>query len=424
MKTYYWFYIDPYVYISIKNGNVLFYNTLNGRHIEYNDNSTITNLAKRLISKQNSLVIKLTHSDINNNDISNFIEQIKKHFFGDIIKLSDLKSKPFQLKPILNIQKSVERLKKSEDFNVGRKMMLNLNELNIYINNECSLNCPNCSLYNKQFPFCTKSVKSKMELNLKVLKKIILDLKGTSIKCIRIFGGDIFKYSQIQELDKLLFDFTQIVEYNIHYKNLYNNINSINVLNKNSALNILIDEDIDIDILNATIKSVEYNHFNYKLNFVVDNDNSFNIVDKIISIIKNDLFVIYPFYNKTNIDFFKKKIFIKKKDIFEIKPSMNDIFLRQTLNSINFGKLYIKCNGGLFSNLNNNKIGNINENTLYDAVYYEMGNGKNWWKLRTNVLPCKKCLFNLLCPPISNYEINIGKYDLCNLNKISCQQKQ
>lgn len=418
MKIFYWLCIEPYVYISMQNGNVLFYNTLNGSQLEYNDNSTITNLTKRLISKQNSLVIKLSHSDINNDVISIFIEQIKNNFFGDIIKSSNSNSKPFQLKPILNIQKSVERLMKSEDFNVGRKLMLNLNELNIYIHNECGLNCPNCSSYNKQFPFCTKSVKSKMELNLNILRRIIIDLKGTSIKCIRIFGGDLFSYSQIQELDKLLFNYIHIVEYNIHYKNLYYNINNINIINKKSVLNILIDEEIDIDILYLTIKSVENKCFNYRLNFVVDNDNALKIVQKIASEIKNELFIIYPFYNKTNIDFFKKKIFIKKKDILEIKPSMNDIFLHQTLNSNSFGKLYIKYDGRIFSNLNNKEIGNINENTLYDAVYYELENGINWWKLRTNVLPCKKCLYNLLCPPISNYEMIIGKYDLCNLSKI------
>ena len=46
-----------------------------------------------------------------------------------------------------------------------------------------------------------------------------------------------------------------------------------------------------------------------------------------------------------------------------------------------------------------------------------MDKGKSWWKLRTNIKPCNNCLYNLLCPPISNYEYVIGKYNLCNIKK-------
>ncbi|MBE9468407.1 MAG: hypothetical protein IMY72_08845 [Bacteroidetes bacterium] len=52
---------------------------------------------------------------------------------------------------------------------------------------------------------------------------------------------------------------------------------------------------------------------------------------------------------------------------------------------------------------------------LYDAVYREMNIGKNWFKLRTNTKPCCNCLYNTLCPPISNYEYALGKYNLCNV---------
>ncbi len=33
---------------------------------------------------------------------------------------------------------------------------------------------------------------------------------------------------------------------------------------------------------------------------------------------------------------------------------------------------------------------------------------------RQDVEPCKDCVFNSLCPPISNYEHVMGKHDLCS----------
>ena len=163
-----------------------------------------------------------------------------------------------------------------------------------------------------------------------------------------------------------------------------------------------------IESLKDAGAEVEYNrtsqHFFYKIE---KNISKINITD----------YIIHPYYNKSNLSLFKNNVFITKQDIFEAKPTQNDIFVRQVLNPINFWKLFVKCNGNIYSNLNNPILGNINNVSIYDSVYKEMDKGKSWWKLRTNIKPCNNCLYNLLCPPISNYEYVIGKYNLCNIKK-------
>ena len=72
--------------------------------------------------------------------------------------------------------------------------------------------------------------------------------------------------------------------------------------------------------------------------------------------------------------------------------------------------------GNIYSNLNEKAIGNIKNMDLSKAIYKEISVGKGWWKTRANVVPCKNCLYKFICPPISNYEYAIGRYNLCKIN--------
>jgi pseudo-rSAM protein len=128
-------------------------------------------------------------------------------------------------------------------------------------------------------------------------------------------------------------------------------------------------------------------------------------------------FLIIKFnnYEKFELDVFNKNIFNTLEDIFEAKPSQKDIFIRQAINQLNFGKLFILPDGSVYSNLNAPKLGTLQKHSLYDLIQKELYKQKNWFKLRKNDKPCKGCVYNLLCPPISTYEYVIGKYNLCNV---------
>lgn len=260
-----------------------------------------------------------------------------------------------------------------------------------------------------------KDSRGSRELSIIHIKKIIDDLKGTALQKINIIGGNIFNYSEMEELNNLLRDWSKYVEYSIHYKNIIGNTDKINLLNRGSSLNLLVDNEIDIEILSEVKELIDGKNIKTKFSFAVGKNADFNIIEKIISKLKINDYIIYPYYNKSNISLFLNNVFINKQDIFEAQPSQNDIFTRQTLNPLSFGQLYVTCNGNIYSNLNNPMLGNINNISIYDSVYKEMDTGKSWWKLRTNIQPCRNCLYNLLCPPISNYEYTIGKYNLCNV---------
>jgi pseudo-rSAM protein len=112
--------------------------------------------------------------------------------------------------------------------------------------------------------------------------------------------------------------------------------------------------------------------------------------------------------------FFEENVFINQNDILETKLSKREIFAHQAVNTNFFGTLTILPNGEVYSNLNCKPIGAIND-SIYDLIITELD--KNYsWRLLRNQKPCTDCLFQWLCPSLSNYELVIERINLCNIN--------
>ena len=58
---------------------------------------------------------------------------------------------------------------------------------------------------------------------------------------------------------------------------------------------------------------------------------------------------------------------------------------------------------------------NIFGHVADSASSKEIHESKNWFRTRSKVKPCKSCIYNALCPPISNYEYYLKEYNLCNI---------
>lgn len=99
----------------------------------------------------------------------------------------------------------------------------------------------------------------------------------------------------------------------------------------------------------------------------------------------------------------------------ELSPSQKEININRTINSIFFGKLTIDSNGNIFSYPE--KIeGNIQSTNLLEYMINMFNSNSLWFKTRANVFPCNNCVFNSICPTISNYELYFKKNNLCKLN--------
>ena len=71
-------------------------------------------------------------------------------------------------------------------------------------------------------------------------------------------------------------------------------------------------------------------------------------------------------------------------------------------------------NGDTYANVNYPALGNIYTDSIYDIVCKEIEEGASWFRIR-NQEPCNKCVYQWLCPPPSDFEIVIGRPNLCHV---------
>lgn len=400
----FWFYLEPYVHLSFGKKKTVLFNTLNGEIIEISDNSSLFLLINKFKRKEELYTIEISNKEFLDINVKGFISEIKEKYFGDLIPVNWTTKKPIQMSPILYIQKRI-----GENQYDDIEELDYLNHLNIELNRS---NVEN----NKGFQgiFVDTNYNYDEELDFKQVKRVFN--KINTIPDLSIYGNDIFEYKYINEL------VTFIAKMNIHcsfYLNYMNpSINKGSIEKIKSAcdsLIICISNGIDKKKLSDVKLLQEDLNLKTIFRFKVENESDLVEYERVIDEIGIRLYEFLPIYNGNNYGFFQKAIFFNKTDIVESKPSQNVIFTRQEINQLDFGNLFIQSDGNVYSNRNYPKLGNINDCELFEIINEEMYNQKNWFRIRKNVEPCNICAYNALCPPISNYEYAIGKYNLCHV---------
>ena len=136
-----WFALKSCVYVAFKEEKILLYDTQSGNRIETESKDAIS-LVSQLYEPKNLGVTLLSKEMQMNPGVSPFVCEVLEKRMGDVTDVEKIPNKPVQLIPILNLQKDVERLKKNEENYplIGNNAKNYLMELNIYLNNSCSLN--------------------------------------------------------------------------------------------------------------------------------------------------------------------------------------------------------------------------------------------------------------------------------------------
>ena len=111
--------------------------------------------------------------------------------------------------------------------------------------------------------------------------------------------------------------------------------------------------------------------------------------------------------------FIQENIYINESDFETLTLEKRKIFINQTINVFDFGKLYIDQSGNVYANPLMKALGTIDDN-IKALIYKELENGKSWRRIR-NSFPCNNCIYQWLCPSPSDLELLIGKNNLCNV---------
>jgi pseudo-rSAM protein len=421
----YWFYLESFVYITIKGNDLLLYNTLTGKFLSYINKPRLIEFILELDRKENLYALNVSREFLKENDLEDFVENVKEYFMGDLIDVSLSPKKPFIMPPHFDKQEvDINNIAKPRVLkNVSGDSIFSLNELTFFVNNRCDNNCTACKTACKQFLWCTAGKeRTELTLTLEEIEEVLAQVKACPIKNIDIIGGDLTQYPHLDPLVDLLSRGSFNVNYYFHLSHLDLKkgvppaIQVIQASRPRARINVLVESSsltAPVDL--SCLKELEPD----RLVFVIQKEEEIPIIEQAVEDLKigNISISVQPYFNGHNLDFFKANVFIDQESLTENIPDIGAIKARKSYNTLNYGKLFIKSDKNIYSGLNGVPLGRIGEITMEKAVISELTEHGNWLRTRRNETPCCDCLLNAICPPLSNFEIATGIYNSCNIRE-------
>jgi pseudo-rSAM protein len=109
----------------------------------------------------------------------------------------------------------------------------------------------------------------------------------------------------------------------------------------------------------------------------------------------------------SNLEFFRKYIFLSEEEILSQKLTKKDIFRHQALNVNQFGTFFVFPDGTIHPAADAPAIGTL-EDSVHQTIIRELEENHAWRQTRRLMEPCKDCLYHDLCPSPSVYEKVFG----------------
>lgn len=378
----YWFVIEPYVLVRVTDQNALLYNTLDNSTIE-SDNSEVIELLQRVLKREDCGVILLESKRYYSKNVWGFIKELREKYMGDIIDVNLSEGKPVQVLPFFNFQeRGKTEVYKKQNFSQAKSALKNLSEISIHLDHTIDII--------KLIPFLQS-----------VPEGIIFNILG-NIK-------DVVNYNQ------LLSFFDQYPS----FKNMvcsYTNLFALQpAFGNNYSYKISVTFPIDMERWDYSRQILHDQTLPFEYVFEVSSNEDFQSAEKLIEEFQLENYQFKPVYTGENLLFFEENVYLTKEGILGTTLSMKDIFRHQAINICDFGKINILPNGNVFANINHPALGNIYTQSINEIVQKEVDEGMSWFRIR-NQAPCNDCVYQWLCPSPSDYEIAIGRPDLCHIN--------
>lgn len=150
--------------------------------------------------------------------------------------------------------------------------------------------------------------------------------------------------------------------------------------------------------------------------FIVTSDAEAEYVEKLRSYLGLRSYDVVPVFTGTNIDFFESKIYIKEADLYSAGLSLDDVMAHHYINTNFFGQLTLLPNGLIYANVNHPSIGSVDSSI--DEILSRGIDRNHSWRMIRCASPCSDCVYQFLCPSPSNYELTIGRANLCHVTEV------
>lgn len=405
----FWLYLEPYSFIFKDNESFLVYNTLNSAcTLGSFTNIHLRRIIEHLEDANNGYCVAIEGKELDDNNVFTFIKSLCESYSGNIINAID--SKPFIIKPICRIYNSKERMKE-ENFSLGRNVLLNLNEVSVYLpSTKSSSSLENKSLYYKQFLHNYSF--DDCSIGCEDYSLLLAKLSVARVARVNIMNINRMETSSMRKILNTLLECNFKKAFYIDLSSLEDMLNELNI-DANTQIVVHISSFYDDKFMR--IQMGRFASYPIEWRFIASCSEDIMQAEQLQKDMKINLSII-PFFTGSNCCFFEEFVYNHSEDIVADPISKQTIFRRQNLNENFFGKLTILPSGNVYANLNCASIGNIVNNSLAELVYKEMTNSTAWFMLRDGEV-CGNCLYKHLCPSISNYELALGKLNMCHVRE-------
>lgn len=426
MKPLYWLTLEPYTHVTVKKNHLLLYNTLNRQFLEDRDRPELLRLAKRLLQRKNMRVIPLTAADTENPLILRFAYALRARYMGDLLPVSPSGVKPVQIPPEVKIMQRREKHAGDTLSGRGYHILRNLSGLTLYLNNAADPGheAPFPADAWRQFvapAFPSAAASAPQQLNADKLLAFLTEAKNGAPDYINILGGDICAYPALTALTESLAEFPADKNYYLHYRQLSGpnagNPQNLHASGAQDCLHIFVHFPLNTTAWEQGLSNLSKTDMPLRFHFVISSPTDYESAERLTAAYAISDFSFVPYFSGANADFFASAVFLNREDIFNEQPSIRRIQARTQLNPLHFGQLTVLSNGDIHANVHEPAIGRLERHSLYDILHQALNNSRSWRLRRSQVNPCKQCVFQDLCPPVSNYERFMGRYNLCHIRE-------
>lgn len=393
--------INNNTFIWRNNQKGIMYNSSNFKSFIFNNTGLVKSVCNQMDKLETLYSININESHEIDNDFQDWINKSLDIDAARIIHVNQEEYKEISFKPILKIHKDITTIKLNKSYH---NMVECLNEITIHLSGFCIEK--EKQLYHKQFLYTVDMEETLDYENLAIFLSHIPFNNKLKFNLI----GDIFNYYKIDDLLSLLALKSSTI--NIFYTEESFTPDKVTNRISNHLVNFYIICSAKNHI--SLRKNIPKNKLHFcKFILLIEDYYDIKYYEGIQSF--EDIVDVRPIFSTSMIEFFKERIYLNKFDLDHIKLTKSEIFANQVINTNFFGKIEILPNGTICDNVNFDQIGHINNDFWY--IMKEIFTEDRAWFYSRKQIPCSHCIYQWLCPPPSNYELVIGKSNLCTLDQ-------
>lgn len=401
-------FIEPYVHLDVSGKKAIVFNSLS-KYMKIIYNIEVINVLKKI--KENNNFILISDKLAQNIEILD----LYKNYSIEIIPIDLVQKKPLILSHTKHLFHRRRAMYDINDFDQWFDTQISTNPIryiNLFMNNYKNNSYKN-KYYSQYLSNYYSNDKCLFNINKEIEHSFRIISKSNFFINFNILGGNLYELreEQISFIDKFRDSIILYFRQNDH--SISTNKNKDNLIKYFEKFNKIIQIDNIDNILDENIFSK--NIIRYE--FIINNEDDLIKSEKYINkkALKNYTFL--PFYNGKNKKFFEKNIFVEENEFNSLNIDMQNIRCNSELNSSFWGILNIMPNNDVKIRINDNAVGNIYYDDMFEIIKKETNNFNGLWYLtREKVNPCKKCIYKFLCSPINNIELELKQYNTCKIN--------